>query len=218
MRYAVLIAALLIFAGCEGKVGPAGPPGVKGDKGDTGDTGPAGPTGPTGPTGPQGEPGSDAEPGSDTADQLVGRWEYSSNNFAVPMTENARAYFAALGIPEAAAAEAMAAMLEGLDDVPIAWMMFGADRTYTDSDGGSGTWEVTGQLLTLNYEGDAPVVFPFELSENTLTLIFPVSFMRHLIVDGGGGELGSSVQAQELADALLKGIEDIRYIFMRATA
>ena len=31
---AVLLAALIVFAGCEGKVGPAGPAGPAGPKGD----------------------------------------------------------------------------------------------------------------------------------------------------------------------------------------
>lgn len=75
MRHILLIAVMLIIAGCEGKVGPAGPAGpagsagpqgVKGDtgatgaqgpKGETGDPGPAGPAGPPGPQGPAGPPG-----------------------------------------------------------------------------------------------------------------------------------------------------------------
>ena len=84
MRQIIIIATLLIFAGCEGKVGPAGPAGpagptgpqgVKGDtgskgpKGDTGDTGPAGlqgPVGPQGPPGPQGPQGPAGTPGDST--------------------------------------------------------------------------------------------------------------------------------------------------------
>lgn len=48
---AVMLTAMVIFAGCEGKVGPAGPAGPKGD------TGPIGPAGPAGPKGEQGDPG-----------------------------------------------------------------------------------------------------------------------------------------------------------------
>lgn len=60
MKYALLIVAMLVFAGCEGKVGPAGPAGPQGD------TGPAGPQGEPGPQGPQGPAGSPS--GSDSTE------------------------------------------------------------------------------------------------------------------------------------------------------
>ena len=54
---AVLLAALIVFAGCEGKVGPTGPAGPKGDPGPAGPAGPAGPKGDKGDPGPKGDPG-----------------------------------------------------------------------------------------------------------------------------------------------------------------
>lgn len=50
-------AALLLLAGCEGRVGPAGPQGEAGPQGAAGAQGPAGPPGPAGPQGARGETG-----------------------------------------------------------------------------------------------------------------------------------------------------------------
>ena len=96
MRRMLLIAAVLIFAACEGPVGPAGPAGPQGDKGDPGvagpagpqgATGPQGPAGPIGPIGPPGPAGEDTSPPSSLDPELVGRWAYSSNNFEEKIKE-----------------------------------------------------------------------------------------------------------------------------------
>lgn len=66
VRGSLLVATMLVLAGCTGDTGPAGAPGAAGaagatgatgPKGDTGDVGPIGPTGPIGATGPAGLPG-----------------------------------------------------------------------------------------------------------------------------------------------------------------
>ncbi|MYB62826.1 MAG: lipocalin family protein [Gemmatimonadetes bacterium] len=208
---AVLLAALIVFAGCEGKVGPTGPAGPKGDPGPAGPAGPAGPKGDKGdpgPAGPPGESSGQAEPGNSGA-QITGRWTLSSNNFAERITENTRAYLVAQGVADTTAAEIVSTMFEDLDG-PATWVEFNADGTFTDSDDGSGTWRISGQQLTMT-EGNVSVTSGFEVSADELTLIYPVSILRLALTSITDETPDESVE--EVLNVLLEGVDDLRFIF-----
>lgn len=236
MRPIILIAAVLIFAACEGPVGPPGPPGepgpagvagpqgpqgVKGDTGATGPAGPAGPQGPQGEAGPQGPPGEtpgeDTSPPSTSTGELLGKWVYDSSNFLDKIMENAREYLVAQGIPDTTATEIVAEAFDESDNVLVAtWLVLAEDGTYTDSDGVSGTWQASMGQLTLTV-GVVSYTFPYELSGDELTLIYPTRALQET-VKSISGDLPDD-DLQELVDALLEGIEDLRFIFRReATA
>ena len=213
MRYAILIAVMLAVAGCEGKVGPAGPAGPMGDPGPAGPAGPTGPKGDKGDTGPAGPPGVSAgqtEPGN-SEEQIIGRWTYTSNNFAERITENTRAYLVAQGVAETTAEEIVSTMFEDLDG-PATWVKFNVDGTYTDSDDGSGMWQVSGQEITMTV-GAVSVTSGFKVSGDELTLIYPVSILRLALASITDETPDDSVE--EALDVFLEGVDDLRFMFKR---
>lgn len=234
MRHILLIAAMLLFTACEGPVGPpgpqgpqgaagpAGPAGVKGDTGETGPRGPAGPKGDTGPAGPEGPqglpgetPGEGTSPPSSLDSELVGRWTYSTNNFIDKLTENALAYLLAQGVPDTTAADILDEMLEEAGGAPISWVVFNEDGTFTDSAGGSGRWQASGQQLTFT-EDLVSYTFGYAVMGDELALIYPVSALREVLTVITGEMPDDDLN--ELVDALLEGLEDLRFIFKRDMA
>ena len=138
---------------------------------------------------------------------IVGRWQYASNNFLESIAANLRDYLADHGGVDSTAAEIIR---EGIEDELVnATIEFHADGRYSDSGGNAGTWQVSSNNLTLTLSGEAALVMTFEASQAELTLIHPLSQLRSL----GAGD----PDLQDLVDAMLQGLTDLRVHFTKVT-